>query len=141
MSLRVLACSLVLLGPLLGPVPVASQSSSADSARLEAPGPCTRRTPLVISEIHYHPPRRADSNNLEFVEVFNSQAWTEDLSGYRLDGAVQFTFPPGTTLAANTALVVAVDPTAMRNVYGSGLTNVTGPFTGHLQNHGEKLRL
>lgn len=87
----------------------------------------------------YHPPRRADSNNLEFVEIFNSQPWPEDLSGYQLAGAVQFSFPPGTTLAGEGLLVVAADPSAVRNVYG--ITNVTGPFAGRLQNSAERLRL
>src|SRR5688572_13552353 len=83
-----------------GPWPAAGQSSSADSARAETPGPCSRRTSLVISELMYHPRDRADSNNLEFVEMFNSQLWPEDVSGFQLAGAVQFTFPTGTVLAA-----------------------------------------
>jgi hypothetical protein len=87
----------------------------------------------------YHPPSRADSNNLEFIEVFNSQPWAEDLSGFRLAGGVQFAFPPGTVLAAESVVVVAADPVAMRNVYGA--TNVLGPYSGRLENSGDQLRL
>jgi hypothetical protein len=55
-------------------------------------GPCTRRTPLVISEIMYHPPARPDGNDLQFIEVYNSQPWFSDLSGFKLAGDIAFTF-------------------------------------------------
>jgi len=35
-------------------------------------GPSSRRTGMVISEIMYHPPPRADGRNLEFVELYNA---------------------------------------------------------------------
>src|SRR5262245_62053415 len=131
--------ALGLAGYVFGLCSAAGQSSSGAAARAETPGPCSRRTPLVISELMYHPPARADSNDLEFVELFNSQLWPEDISGFRLAGAVQYTFPAGTMLAAEGVLVVAADPTAVRNAYG--ITNVLGPFTGRLENQGEQLQL
>lgn len=115
------------------------QSSSVVTARLETPGPSSRRTPLVFSEIFYHPPARPDSNNLEFVELHNTQPWREDLSGFRLAGAVRFTFPSGTFLAGDAVLVVAADPVAIRSAYG--ITNVVGPFEGRLGNGSEQVRL
>src|SRR5262245_52714490 len=60
-----------LVGLTLLPRPGLAQSSSADSARLETPGPSNRRTPMVISEIMYRPAARADSNDLEYVELYN----------------------------------------------------------------------
>src|SRR5262245_3128331 len=93
---------------------VNAQSSSADSARNEPLGPCSRRTPLVISEIMYHPAARSDSNNLEFVEVYNSQPWPEDISGFRLGGGIEFTFPPATVLPAEGFIVVAAEPASLR---------------------------
>ena len=119
--------------------PALAQSSSADSARAETPGPCSRRTPLVISEIMYHPASRPDSNNLEFVELYNSQLWPEDIGGFQLAGAVQFTFPAGTVLPAEGVLVVALDPAAVRSVHG--ITNVVGPYAGRLKNQTGQLRL
>src|SRR6185295_17349676 len=47
-------------------------------------GPSSRRTGLVLSEIMFHPTNRTDLRNLEFVELFNSNPWMEDISGYRL---------------------------------------------------------
>jgi hypothetical protein len=116
-----------------------AQSSSAESARNEPLGPCSRRTPLVISEIMYHPPARSDSNNLEFVEVYNSQPWPEDISGYRVGGAVEFLFPPGTFLPGEGFVVVAAEPDSVRTHYG--ITNVVGPYAGRLANDAETIRL
>ena len=119
--------------------PALGQSSSGNSARAEAPGPSSRRTPLVFSEIMYHPPSRANLLQLEFVEIFNSQPWPEDIGGFQLAGAVQYAFPPGTVLPAEGVQVVALDPAAVASSYG--LSPVLGPFTGRLGNHGEPLRL
>src|ERR1051325_253462 len=139
---RYIQVLIVLLGMLsayfLSPA-ASGQSSSSDSAWVEAAGPCSRRTPLVISEIMYHPSRRPDSNNLEFVELYNSQLWSEDISGFQLAGTVQYTFPTGTVLRAEGLIVVAADPAAVHVVYG--MTNVLGPFIGRLGNQSEQLRL
>src|SRR5687767_7276921 len=70
-------------------------------------GPSSRRTGLIISEIMYHPPMRADGREVEFVELYNSQTYPEDLSDYRLTGDISFVFPKGTTLASGSYLVVA----------------------------------
>ncbi|NGO38758.1 hypothetical protein G4L39_05030 [Limisphaera ngatamarikiensis] len=98
-------------------------------------GPCTRLTSLVISEIMYHPTNPA----LEFIELFNARAEPEDISGYRLDGSVQFTFPPGTVLPGGGFVVVALSPDALRNTYG--LTNALGPWSGRLPNDRGQVRL
>jgi hypothetical protein len=133
---------LILVGLLSGsfwPRLAVAASSSGDSGRLEPPGPASHRTALVISEIHYHPLPRTDSNNVEFVELHNTQPWMEDISGFRLSGAVEFTFPAGTILGGDSLLVVAAEPQVIRSL--SGVTNVTGPFTGRLSNGSEQVRL
>jgi hypothetical protein len=88
-------------------------------------GPCSRRTPLVISEILYKPAARTDLKNLEFIELYNSNPWWEDLSGYRLTGDVLYTFPSGTILPGGGFLVVSPAPADLQSVYG--ITNVVGP--------------
>ena len=67
----------------------------------ESLGPSSRRTALVISEIMYAPAPRLDGRDLEFIELYNPQPWFYDLGGYRLTGAIEFTFPPGTQLPYN----------------------------------------
>jgi hypothetical protein len=93
---------------------------------VELPGPCSRRTGLVISEIMYHPPSRSDGRDLEFVELFNAQSVFQDISGYQLAGALDFTFPQGTVLPAGGFLVVAHTPADIQSVYG--ITNVLGGY-------------
>lgn len=107
--------------------------------RAEPIGPATRRGPFVFSEIHYHPSDRADGKNLEFIEIYNSQPWPEDLSGFRIEGEVRYTLPAGTRLASGARLVVAAVPADVMSVYG--LTEVMGPWDGSLNNGGGELRL
>jgi hypothetical protein len=98
----------------------------------ETLGPSSRKTPIVISEIMYKPAPRADTNNLEFVELYNSNPWFHDISGYRLvSGNISYTFPPGTILNGGAFLVVAASPSGIQAVYG--ITNVLGPYTGSLK--------
>lgn len=78
-----------------------------DNRGAESLGPSSRRTGLSISEIMYHPAPREDGRLLEFIEIHNSQAISEDLSGYRISGDVDYKFPEGTMLAAGRFLVVA----------------------------------
>ena len=89
-------------------------------------GQSSRLTSLVISEIMYHPSARADGKNLEFIELFNSLSTPEDISGYRLDGDVQFAFPAGTVIPARGFLVVASKD--------GGVPGAIGPFEGALPN-------
>jgi hypothetical protein len=107
--------------------------------RAEPMGPATRRGPFVFSEMHYHPPDRADGKNLEFIEIYNSQPWPEDMSGFRIEGEVSYTLPTGTRLASGARLVVAAAPADVMSVYG--LTDVMGPWDGSLNNGGGELRL
>ncbi|MCX6905383.1 MAG: lamin tail domain-containing protein, partial [Verrucomicrobia bacterium] len=96
---------------------------------------CSRRTTLVISEIMYKPAPRSDSNNLEYLEVYNSNPYYEDLSGYQIGGGdISFTFPPNTILAGGAFLVVAASPSSIQTVYG--IPNVTGPYVGTLPKAG-----
>ena len=57
---------------------------------------------VVINEIHYHP---ADADgDTDFIELYNGEATSVNISGYDLDGLISF--PAGTTIAADGYLVV-----------------------------------
>jgi len=102
-------------------------------------GPSTRHGPVILSEIMYHPTNRVDGKNLEFVELFNSNPYFEDISGFRLTGDVDFTFRSNTVIAARSYLVVAASPSDIQSVYA--ITNVIGSFTNNLSNGSGTLRL
>lgn len=83
---------------------------------LEPVGPCSRKTGFVISEI-MHTPDDADTANTEFIEIYNSNPFEEELSGYRLSGEIDFTFPEGTFLDGLSYLIVAKDASAFQLRY------------------------
>ncbi|HWH71256.1 MAG TPA: lamin tail domain-containing protein, partial [Candidatus Sulfotelmatobacter sp.] len=98
-------------------------------------GPSSRKTPIAISEIMYKPAPRTDGNNLEFVELYNSNPWFHDLSGYQLVADnLTYTFPAGTIIPGGGFLVIAASPQGVQNVYG--IPNVLGPYTGSLKKSG-----
>jgi hypothetical protein len=105
----------------------------------EPMAPCSRKTGLVISEIMYHPPDAWGTDSLEFVELHNPDLFAEDLSGFRLAGDIQYTFPTGTRLVSGGYLVVANNPAAVEAFYG--IRGVLGPYTNNLPNEGGVVRL
>ncbi|MBI1840159.1 MAG: lamin tail domain-containing protein [Verrucomicrobia bacterium] len=95
---------------------------------------CSRRTQFVISEIMYHPPQRGDGRNLEFIEVYNSNPFPEDLSGHQIAGDVNYAFPSNSILQGGAFAVVAASPKDMRAVYG--ISNIVGSYSGSLKKSG-----
>ncbi len=92
---------------------------------------------LVINEIHYdHEPK---TERGEFLEIFNPGDSPVLLTGWQLNGAIDFDFPEGTSIEANGFLVVAEDPGAMRAIFG--LDSALGPYSGRLSNDGERIEL
>lgn len=116
--------------------------------------------PVVINEIMYHPPAIVGTNNNtldEFIELRNVSGQTVPLfdpnaptNTWRLEGAVEFSFPPGLELGPDGyVLVVGFDPVfdlfslnQLRAYYGLGPgVVVLGPYAGRLDNAGDRLRL
>lgn len=91
---------------------------------------------VVINEVFYDPPDRTVP--LEFIELFNAGTAEVDLSGWRFTDGISFTFPAGQRLAAGAFAVVAENPGAFAPRFGF---RPLGPWTGSLDNDGERLRL
>ncbi|HXJ59861.1 MAG TPA: lamin tail domain-containing protein [Verrucomicrobiae bacterium] len=94
-------------------------------------------SPVVFNEIMYHP--LTNESQLEWVELQNQMAVDMDISHWRLDGGISFTFPDGTVIGAGEYLVIAASPSALS--MATGFRNALGPFSGRLSNAGEQLRL
>ncbi len=98
-------------------------------------GPSSRRTQFAFSEIMYAPAPRADGLNTEYIEIYNSNPWWDDLGGCRLAGQIQYTFPTNTIVPGGGFLVVAAAPADVESAYG--ITNVIGPYANSLSEGGE----
>src|SRR5439155_2382230 len=83
----------------------------------EALGPASRSTALVISEIMYHPLEQPDTEELEFIEIYNSNPWPEEISGYSISGSAHFHFPTNTWIQGNSFVLLSTDPTRLRGTY------------------------
>jgi hypothetical protein len=101
--------------------------------------------PIVIDEFVPAPATGSD----EFIELFNITGSTVNLfdpafptNTWRI-GGVNFNFPQGSTLEANSrALIVPIAPATFRTKYNIPATvKVFGPYTGNLQDTGEELSL
>ena len=112
-------------------LPIASSLHAQYSAEREPIGPSSRKTGLVITEIMYNPrpiPGLATNLTHEFIEIYNSKPWAEDITGFRISGNVNYTFPTGTVLGAKQYLAVARVPGLIVTNYGA--TNILGPWLG-----------
>ena len=94
------------------------------------------QTGVVINEIHFNGVDNTVRN--EFVELFNSGAAPASLTKWRLSGALDYSFPAGTTLAPGAWLLVAAAPSVVQSQFGK---NALGPWIGTLSSDGETIRL
>ena len=96
----------------------------------------TRVTDIVINELFYNPP---EDRTGEFLELYHRGAdGAIDLSGFRFDRGIDYTFPGGTSLAPGEYLVLSEDPEVLRNHYG---LEGAHRYEGVLANGGENIRL
>ena len=98
---------------------------------------------ISIGAVEYNP---ASGNQAqEYIELVNTNSIAVDISGWKLDGAVQFTFIPGTVIAPTNHLYVSPDVKSFRarttGPRGGQRLLVVGPYSGQLSARGETLVL
>ena len=73
------------------------------------------------------------ANNVEFLELYNSCPFFQDISRYQVTCAdMSYQFPSNTIIPGNGFFVLAASPQSIGNVYGV-TSNVFGPYTGSLK--------
>jgi hypothetical protein len=115
--------------------------------------------PVVISEIMFQPPAAGTNENYEaeFVELQNVTVTNVPLfstafptNTWKLGDAVEFSFPPDTTLPAGGRLLVVgfhpgTNPVALSSFRATyqvpDPVPIFGPWTGRLDNSGESIEL
>jgi hypothetical protein len=93
--------------------------------------------------------RPLGDSTFEFIELLNTSTDALNVSGWRLDGAVSFTFPEGTLVGrGQTLVVVGFDPQVDSQVQSfrevmriDETVPLVGPFSGHLPDGGGRVRL
>ena len=96
----------------------------------------------MVTEVMYHPPglsAATEDEKLEFIELYNNEPVSADLGGWAFTKGISYVFEPNTLLGPKQYLVVARDPNALKAAYK--ITNVVGPYTGKLDNAGERVEL
>jgi hypothetical protein len=97
---------------------------------------------LKVTEISYHPKDYINgsdtiqSKDLEFLEMKNTGRNSVNLSGVRIDTAINYTFPDGSVLPPGRFYVVASKPKKFYEYYGM---IASGNFSGNLSNDGEEI--
>lgn len=72
----------------------------------------------------------------EYIELHNTTSAAVDVFGWRFLTGIDFTFPPGSSIDANSFVVLAQDASDFEAVFGFA---PTGAFAGALANGGENL--
>ncbi len=98
---------------------------------------------IVITNLEYSP--SSGNQAQEYVQLRNTNNYAVDISGWRVTGAIEHRFAPGTVMSANSALFLAPDVKAFRARTsgprgGQGLF-VQGGYSGQLSARGESLAI
>jgi len=95
---------------------------------------------VIFNEIHYDSVPKTDL--AEFVELYNPGAEPIDISGWVIEGGIDYLIPSDTTLAPESYLIIAQEPDKVRQKYAlSADILILGSYEGRLSTQGEQLTL
>ncbi len=92
---------------------------------------------IIINEINYR--SIALQQNIDFIELYNADVVSVDLTGWQLTGGISYQLPAGTIINAGDYLVIAADPDTCQSMFG--FSGALGPYTGNLSGDGEDIQL
>ena len=100
---------------------------------------------LLISEIHYNP---NESDEFEFIELYNATDSVLDLSDLKFTEGVEFLFPERSSLGPNSVGLVVENIERFNQLYGDPTSDyyfpnltIYGQWTGQLSNGGETIQI
>ncbi len=114
---------------------------------------------VMAVEVHQHHPNSSDvafgmelfavtnttsekpfaESDEQWIELFNRGTGTVDISNWKLDRAINYSFPPGTILSSGKFIVVAKDMDSLKLLYPSA--QILGNFSGKLSHRNETILL
>jgi len=101
--------------------------------------------PIVISELMYNP--QSGDQNEEYIELHNTsesavELYDEEGIRWRFTDGIDFTFPYGTSIPAGGYMLVVKEPQTFMLTYSppDGVP-VLGPYSGRLDNGGERVQI
>ena len=98
---------------------------------------------ISFGVIEYNP--ASGNQDEEYIQLVNSNSYAVDISGWKLTGAVEFTFEKSTVICSNDSIYVSSDRVAFKNRTTSPTGGqghfVQGNYSGHLSNWGETIQL
>ncbi|MDB4141994.1 CotH kinase family protein [Akkermansiaceae bacterium] len=125
---------------------LASNTASYPTAQTSSallPGPQVATPNVIFGSFDANPV--SGNQNEEYLEIQNPTSEAIDLSGWSIQGGIDFTFLPGTIIEANRSLYLSPDVSSFRSrgaspQGGEGL-NVEGDYSGQISSRGETLSL
>jgi hypothetical protein len=109
--------------------------------------PDTSINALRVTELMYHPAdppigSTFDADDFEYIELLNTGSGFLDLSGVKLAGGLDFTFPDSYQLAPGQRTLVVSNLAAFQSRYPNYASlNIAGQYTGRLSNGSDHVRL
>lgn len=117
--------------------------ANANSAGIPA-SPQPAGFPIAIAG-YDHFPAGSTTQDEEYIQLTNPNAFDADISGWSLAGGVAFTFKSGTVINAGGSLYISPKQTAFRarttSPKGGEGRFVVGPYAGKISSRGETLEL
>ena len=98
---------------------------------------------IIFSTIEFNP--ASGNQEEEYIKLNNNESVAVDISGWKIDGGIEYTFKPGTVIPAGKSLYLSPNVNAFRargtDPNGGDGFFIQGNYRGHLSNWGETLNL
>jgi len=92
---------------------------------------------IIINEVNYRSVEL--QSDIDFIEIYNADATTINLTGWAITDAINYNFPAGTTISPGQYIVVAANPAKCQAELN--FSGALGPYTGKLSSNKDNIVL